>query len=147
MLSRHNFMIDLANVQDEHGPQRTITAKRISNHDAEQRKELEEATERIAELEGVHGLLKKANQANLKLIERVKGLEKYATFGHKFYDLIRNKDYWFGDEWSEDVMPFAVEAGLAVQVKYDPEIHGQIEDAEPGYDVWIWTDALKEPTP
>ena len=64
----------------------------------------------------------------------------YADFGLRVYELIRGTDGWFGDEWSEQVMPLAVEAGLAELVEYDPSVH-TAEDAEPGDEIWVWKEA------
>ena len=64
---------------------------------------------------------------------------KFAEFGRALvamcYELA---DGWWGDEWSEDVMPLAVEAGLARRTPYDPEEHGEGLEAEPGDEIWYW---------
>ena len=69
---------------------------------------------------------------------------KFAKFGRLVYEHLvsQDNDSWFGDEWSEEIMPIAVLCGLAEQRPYDPERDGEgIEDAEPGDEIWVW---LKE---
>ena len=65
----------------------------------------------------------------------------YADFGRSLAKLLRELPGWFGDEWSEELMPLAAEAGLAERVEYDPLVH-DAEEAEPGDEIWVW----KEPT-
>ena len=42
-----------------------------------------------------------------------------------------------------DVIALAIQAGLAKQAKYDPDLHHGIEGAEPGEYVLIWRDQWK----
>ena len=66
-----------------------------------------------------------------------------AEFGRMVYEHLIHRDCWFGDEWSEDVMPMAKTAGLAEQASSDPKIHGSgLEDADPGDEVWVWKYAI-----
>lgn len=74
--------------------------------------------------------------------EWVKGDEsKYAKFGRLVVENIRNQSHWWQDEWSIEIMPLAVDAGLAEYVPYDPEVHGPCVEAEPGEDIWFWSPA------
>jgi len=62
-----------------------------------------------------------------------------AEFGRLMWQHILNHmPEFLGDEWSEDVMPLAEKAGLCNRVIYDPAIHGEIEDVEPGDMIWWW---------
>lgn len=70
--------------------------------------------------------------------DRVRELEPYAKFGRMFVEKVGMDDSWWGDEWSEDVMPLAVQAGIAERVPYDPEIHGEGVESEPGDEIWVW---------
>lgn len=45
---------------------------------------------------------------------------------------------FFGVEISEDILPLAQAAGLCCRVGYDPEIHGEAIEAEPGDEIWWW---------
>ena len=42
------------------------------------------------------------------------------------------------EEISEDILPLAHAAGLCRRVIYDPEIHGDGIDADPGDEIWEW---------
>lgn len=46
------------------------------------------------------------------------------------------------DEWSEEVLPLAQAAGLCCRVPYDPAIHGEGIEAEPGDEIWWWGDDI-----
>lgn len=70
--------------------------------------------------------------------ERVRELEPYAKFGRMFVEKVGMDALWWGDEWSEAVMPIAVQAGIAERVPYDPEMHGEGVEAEPGDEIWVW---------
>lgn len=67
----------------------------------------------------------------------------HARFGRLMHEYLANRDDWYSDEWSEEIMPIAEQCGLAEEVIYDPEAHGEIEDAEPGCEVWIWKEVGK----
>ena len=45
---------------------------------------------------------------------------------------------------TEDLMRLAEKHGRAGKVKYDPAIHGDISDAEPGDEIWWWGDDLTQ---
>jgi hypothetical protein len=45
-----------------------------------------------------------------------------------------------GEEISCDILPLAADAGLCCQVEYDPAIHGDVIEAEPGDLIWWWGD-------
>lgn len=67
---------------------------------------------------------------------------RYAIFGKLMWDMIRkigDEFCWY--EWSEDVLPLAHRAGLCRRVIYDPAIHGDGIDEEPGCEIWYWGDA------
>jgi hypothetical protein len=46
-----------------------------------------------------------------------------------------------GEEISEDILPLAQSAGLCCRVEYDPEIHGEGIEADPGDEIWWWGDS------
>ncbi len=43
-----------------------------------------------------------------------------------------------GEEISEDILPLAQAAGLCRRVEYDPAIHGEGIEADPGSEIWYW---------
>ena len=43
-----------------------------------------------------------------------------------------------GEEISEDILPLAQAAGLCCRVEYDPAIHGEGIEADPGGEIWYW---------
>jgi hypothetical protein len=45
-----------------------------------------------------------------------------------------------GEEISEDILPLAQAAGLCSRVVYDPAIHGEGIEADPGCEIWWWGD-------
>jgi len=63
----------------------------------------------------------------------------FAEFGRLVFRELHDDDF-FGDEWSEKIMPLAVKAGVAERTKYDPEKHGEDVEAEPGQEIWLWRD-------
>ena len=44
----------------------------------------------------------------------------------------------------DDLMKLAEKHGRAKRVVFDPEIHGCIEEAEPGSEIWYWGDSLMQ---
>lgn len=60
----------------------------------------------------------------------------FEAFGRDMLAWARSRENFFGDEDSEKFMEIAEKHGLVQRVKYDPALHGEIEDAEPGCDVW-----------
>lgn len=54
--------------------------------------------------------------------------KQYADFGRRVMD-----DYleWWSDIDSSNLQDFAIEAGLLVEAKYDPSIHGEEMEGEP----------------
>ncbi len=62
----------------------------------------------------------------------------YEKFGRLIYLRYRESEFFFSDEDSENIMPLALMAGLAERVIFDPDIHGEIEDADPGQAIWRW---------
>lgn len=43
-----------------------------------------------------------------------------------------------------DVQDKAVELGLLIEAKYDPAVHGEIEDADPGDPIFVFSDKLED---
>ena len=73
-------------------------------------------------------------------------LRSYALFGRLMWDMIQQIGGSFcGDEWSEDVLPLAQQAGLCHRAMYDPEIHWDydIECAEPGDEIWVFGEEVR----
>jgi hypothetical protein len=69
-------------------------------------------------------------------------MSKFEVFGEAMWKLISHPETNFcGDEWSEDVLPLAEAAGLCGRVKYDPAIHGEDIEADPGDEIWWWGEA------
>ena len=64
---------------------------------------------------------------------------RYARFGKLMWEMIEKIGGEFcWDAWSDDVLPLAQRAGLCRRVIYDPAIHGDGIDAEPGCEIWYW---------
>jgi hypothetical protein len=62
----------------------------------------------------------------------------YTLFGFLAWQLVKGYGNDFcGDEWSEQILPLAAQAGLCRRVVYDPDKHGDIE-ADPGTEIWFW---------
>lgn len=71
-------------------------------------------------------------------------LPAYASFGEAVWKFIVDQGGEFcGSEISEDILPLAQAAGLCARVKYDPNIHGDLE-ADPGDEIWWWGETLEE---
>lgn len=66
---------------------------------------------------------------------------RFARFGEAMWRFITKKGSDFcGDELSEDVLPLAQAAGLCCRIEYDPELHGEGIEADPGDEIWWWGD-------
>lgn len=64
---------------------------------------------------------------------------RFARFGEAVWKyIVKTGSDFFGCEISEDILPLAAEAGLCCRVPYDPELHGEDIDAEPGDEIWWW---------
>lgn len=63
---------------------------------------------------------------------------KCVRFVERFIGEIGKGEWWFHDEWSTEVMPIAAECGIAEYVPYDPAVHGERVEAEPGDEIWVW---------
>jgi len=65
--------------------------------------------------------------------------DKFAAFGRMVFDAAAGR-FADGtmDETDHDNMELAVKAGLAEHVRYDPEKHGDVQDAEPGDKIVWW---------
>lgn len=62
---------------------------------------------------------------------------RFARFGEAVWLYILGfGDDFFGNEISEDILPLALNAGLCSRVKYDPVVHGDLIEAEPGDEIW-----------
>jgi len=67
---------------------------------------------------------------------------RYARFGEAMWEYITNLGGDFcGEEISEDILPLAQAAGLCCRVEYDPAIHGEGIEADPGSEIWYWGNA------
>lgn len=67
---------------------------------------------------------------------------RFARFGEAVWKYItKSLSGFFGVEISEDILPLAQAAGLCCRVEYDPELHGEEIDAEPGDEIWWWGDS------
>ena len=65
----------------------------------------------------------------------------YHDFAKDFITWIRAEcEDWWGDEISVTIMPMLEKHGLAQRVAYDPELHGEICEAEPGNEIWVLTE-------
>ena len=64
---------------------------------------------------------------------------RHAEFGRLMWERIEKKggDYCWQPE-SEDILPLAEKAGLCRRVKYDPDLHGEDMEADPGDVIWFW---------
>jgi len=66
---------------------------------------------------------------------------RFARFGEAMWRFILKKGGEFcGEEISEDILPLAQAAGLCSRVVYDPAIHGEGIEADPGCEIWWWGD-------
>lgn len=64
---------------------------------------------------------------------------RFARFGEAMWKYITNLGGDFcGEEISEDILPLAQAAGLCCRVEYDPAIHGEGIEADPGCEIWYW---------
>ena len=67
---------------------------------------------------------------------------RFARFGEAMWKYITNLGGDFcGEEISEDILPLAEAAGLCCRVEYDPSIHGETIEADPGDEIWWWGDS------
>lgn len=64
--------------------------------------------------------------------------DRFAAFGRAVWGWIKDHPEFCGEEMSEEILPLARDAGLCRRVVYDPEIHGDGIDADPGCEVWYW---------
>jgi len=70
-------------------------------------------------------------------------LATVAMFGREVLAAILADRNFFDSEESEKWCELLAKFGYAERITYDPEKHGQIDNAEPGFDVWIFTDAMR----
>jgi hypothetical protein len=66
---------------------------------------------------------------------------RFGRFGEAMWKyIIKVGGDFCGEEISEDILPLAQAAGLCCRVEYDPEIHGEGIEADPGDEIWWWGD-------
>jgi phage terminase large subunit-like protein len=63
---------------------------------------------------------------------------RFQQFGEEMWKYIVNHEHFCWEEISEDILPLAEKAGLCERVVYDSRIHGDIEEAEDGCEIWWW---------
>jgi hypothetical protein len=65
----------------------------------------------------------------------------FGVFGREVFKLVTDRvaDMTM-DEDDDEIMDIAGRHGLAKQVPYDPELHGDVPEAEPGQTIWWWGD-------
>jgi len=61
-------------------------------------------------------------------------IAKMAQFGEKVWKLFANMN----PEVREEIMEIASELGMVNKVRYDPNIHGELIEAEFGQYIWWW---------
>lgn len=66
-----------------------------------------------------------------------------AEFGSAALRHILNDRSFFEKEESEEWCALLAKHGYVERVNYDPEVHGEIDFADGGDEVWIFTDAMK----
>lgn len=57
---------------------------------------------------------------------------------------LRDTEFFFGDEGSDDVAEILQKYGFIERVKYDPSAHGEVECADPGDEIWHWMPEVLE---
>lgn len=64
---------------------------------------------------------------------------RHSTFGRLVWAWIEELggDYCWRED-SEDILPLAEKAGLVRRVIYDPALHGEEIEADPGSEIWFW---------
>lgn len=72
---------------------------------------------------------------------QIKATSDFAAFGREVFERItaRVSDMMIGEE-DEEIMEIAERHGLAKQVPYKPEVHGEGMEIEPGDMIWWWGD-------
>ena len=71
--------------------------------------------------------------------------EQFTIFGKLVWRFIRTNPDFLGDPLGEEFMTYAERWGLCERASYNPEVHGDIEWAEPGSEVWVWWTGNEEP--
>lgn len=70
---------------------------------------------------------------------------RFEQFGRAVWSMITKIGGDFcGNEWSEDVLPLAEKAGLCRRVIFDPAVHGEDIEADPGCEIWWWGESENE---
>jgi hypothetical protein len=71
----------------------------------------------------------------------------FGAFGREIFNLVTERVANMTiDEGDEDIMEIAVRNGLAKKVPYDPELHGDVLEAEPGQSIWWWGGTPNNPS-
>ena len=66
---------------------------------------------------------------------------RFARFGEAVWmRIVKLGGEYCWNEDSENILPLAQAAGLCCRVEYDPAIHGETIEAEPGDGIWWWGD-------
>ena len=78
----------------------------------------------------------------LPAIPPLSSSDLFGAFGREVFKLVSDRvaDMTL-DEGDDEIMEIAGKHGLATQVAYDPEAHGNVPEAEPGQTIWWWGDA------
>ena len=67
--------------------------------------------------------------------------KRLGTFGALVWNWIQaHCEEFIHDEWSDDILPYAKQAGLCHYVEYNPALHGDQMTGypEPGDPIWYW---------
>ena len=67
-------------------------------------------------------------------------IAKMAIFGERVWRVFTDNIDSLDVEAVEEVMEIAASLGMAKQVAYNPETHGEIDGAQPGNLIWWWGD-------
>lgn len=80
--------------------------------------------------------------------EELAAARRYESFGRDVWKWIEDQGGEFcATEICEELLPMALSAGLCQRVPYDPDKHGDIEDADPGDEIWWLVPKGKEAKP
>lgn len=77
------------------------------------------------------------------VIDNIRKLRQPAEFARDVLGWILNESFFFSWEESETICAMLQKHGFVERALYDPEKHGDIDGAEPGSDVWVWTDRMR----
>lgn len=71
-------------------------------------------------------------------LEELMPANSTAAFGQLVWDALKERYPEDAVEFDEGLMELASQAGLVARVVYDPAIHDDVPDAEPGDSIWWW---------